>query len=61
MRQGKVVILPMILVAVLVIAALIFGLLFIKDKIIKKVIIEENSLLFILKCGLPLREVIAWD
>lgn len=31
------------------------------SKIIKKVIIEENSLLFILKCGLPLREVIAWD
>lgn len=31
------------------------------SKIIEKVIVEKNSLLFILKCGLPLREVIAWD
>lgn len=31
------------------------------SKIIEKVIIEKDSLLFILTCGLPLREVIAWD
>ena len=32
MRQGKVVILPMILVAVLALAALVVGLFFVKDK-----------------------------
>lgn len=31
------------------------------SSIIEKVVVEENSLLFVLKCGLPLREVIAWD
>ena len=31
------------------------------SSIIEKTVIEENSMLFILKCGLPLREAIAWD
>ena len=51
MRKGKVVILPMILVAVLALAALVVGLFFIKDKPEEKSIFDFYTVGQVLDAG----------